>query len=454
MRETIRFYLLFVLLLTLTFKASGQSKKPQTGKNKSAQSTNLTAEQIAERYLPSVVLIVCDDGKEKSSQGSGFFIKQGIVLTNHHVIEGMVRGAVKTVTNGKQSKEWLIEKILYTDEKNDLALLAIKEADKTITPILELATADLVKIGETVFVLSNPKGLTGTISQGIASSGIRKIDDANLLQIDAPISAGSSGGAVLNRQGKIIGIAIGSLSSGQNLNFAVPSAQIKLFLSDYEKSKTAYIFRAVGDTKNAWLKSEFSLEGEKNLTSGAESGRNEQQKAVTKPTLTETTKWLTEKLEKRVYSGQYVHKNEIKKIRDRIETLQFSQCTMNYKRRSANKEGNFEFSRIADNGEEWLIISEELYLTDLKTLTSVIYGLNGAGNYSVELTFNKDFERESHLYTNNSRKEIVAENKHLFGKYKENVLTISMNGEETAQRVTTAFQHLIKMCGENKKELF
>jgi len=229
----------------------------------------LSAQKIAERFLPSVVLIVCDDGKGKVSLGSGFFIEfsqrstipeedlsfltssrakgksvsagalvnssySGYVLTNYHVVEGMVRGKVKLAMGGKNSAEWWIGNILFADKRNDLALLHIWI--KKPPPVLKISESDEVKVGEEVYVLSNPEGLAGTLSRGIVSSNIRQIRNVSLLQFDAPISSGSSGGAVLNSKGAVIGVATGTFSSGQNLNFAVPASSVRRFLQEYEAS--------------------------------------------------------------------------------------------------------------------------------------------------------------------------------------------------------------------------
>ena len=134
MKKTIKIILLFGLLFNFVQQAESQSKKRQVKKTqtKSVIPKNLTAEEIAKKFLPSVVLIVCDDGKGKISQGSGFFIRQGMILTNHHVINEMVRGKVKTVSGNNKVNEWGIKKILYTDSKKDLALISIIAIPKII----------------------------------------------------------------------------------------------------------------------------------------------------------------------------------------------------------------------------------------------------------------------------------------------------------------------------------
>ena len=87
-----------------------------------------------------------------------------------------------------------------------------------------------VKIGETVYVAGNPKGLEGTFSDGIVSSKRGGYSNEHL-QMTAPISPGSSGGPVLNRQGQVIGVSFMTLEGGQNLNFAIPSRYIGVLLA-------------------------------------------------------------------------------------------------------------------------------------------------------------------------------------------------------------------------------
>src|SRR5262249_16479607 len=82
-----------------------------------------------------------------------------------------------------------------------------------------------VEIGDQVFVIGNPLGLEGTLSQGIVSA-LRKLDQNSLIQITAPISSGSSGGPVLSIDGKVIGVAVATFVRGQNLNFAIPSSYL------------------------------------------------------------------------------------------------------------------------------------------------------------------------------------------------------------------------------------
>lgn len=183
----------------------------------------LSAQQIARRALHAVTLLVCDDG-ERASLGSGFFIRPGVLLTNYHVIKGMARGFARIAFgSSKEKRNFRVVRVIGFDEEADLALLSIPEAKKAGIPILPLiADPKKTEVGETIYALGNPEGLVGTISPGIVSAELRSSKQRARLQITAPISHGSSGGPVVNTRGEVIGVAVGSLSEGQNLNFAVP----------------------------------------------------------------------------------------------------------------------------------------------------------------------------------------------------------------------------------------
>ena len=184
-----------------------------------------TAEQIAEKALAATVYLEMKDRNgETLGFGSGFFVRENLIATNYHVIEGASHGTVKLV--GKYTT-YNIEGITATDETNDLVLLKVTAYG--IKP-LPLGNSDDVKIGTTIYVAGNPKGLEGTFSDGIISSR-RDRYAKERLQMTAPISPGSSGGPVLNRKGEVIGVSFMTLEGGQNLNFAIPSNYLKKLLN-------------------------------------------------------------------------------------------------------------------------------------------------------------------------------------------------------------------------------
>ena len=190
--------------------------------------TILSAEDIAEKALAATVYLEMKDRNGKTlGFGSGFFIKPNLIATNYHVIEGAAKGTAKLV--GKYTT-YNIEGVTATDRTNDLALLKV-----TAYGVKTLPLGDSVRIGETVYVAGNPKGLEGTFSDGIISS-LRDKDTKGRLQMTAPISPGSSGGPVLNYKGEVIGISFMTIEGGQNLNFAIPSKYLKALLT---RSRTA-----------------------------------------------------------------------------------------------------------------------------------------------------------------------------------------------------------------------
>ena len=190
-----------------------------------------TAPQIAEKALAATVYLEMQDSNGVPlGFGSGFFVRDNLIATNYHVIEGAARGTAKLVG---QFSTYTIEGVTATDKTNDLALLKVTVSG--IKP-LPLGNSSDVKIGETVYVAGNPKGLEGTFSDGIISSR-RDQYTKERLQMTAPISPGSSGGPVLNSKGEVIGISFMTLVGGQNLNFAIPSRYLTELLPESTLAK-------------------------------------------------------------------------------------------------------------------------------------------------------------------------------------------------------------------------
>jgi len=182
-----------------------------------------TPRQIAQNALAATVLIVMEDANgHPLSTGSGFFVEPGIVATNLHVVEGVLRGYVKSVG---MNTTYDIQGILAMDSRQDLALIEVPDIG---APVLPLGKSDEVHVGQSVYVTGNPIGfLEGTFSDGIVS-GVREFRvGSERIQITAPISKGSSGGPVLNSKGEVIGVAVSTITAGQNLNFTIPSNYLK-----------------------------------------------------------------------------------------------------------------------------------------------------------------------------------------------------------------------------------
>jgi len=178
------------------------------------------ADKIFKENSKAVVVVVTFNEKgEPISQGSGFIVRtDGVIVTTYHVISNAKGIKVKA-----GDKVLDVEGLIYEDKENDLVILKVTGEN---LPIVRIGDIEKENIGEKVYVISSPKGLENTISDGLLS-GIRDTSDKKVLQITAPVSPGSSGGPVFNKDGEVIGIATFLLEEAQNLNFAMPVNFIK-----------------------------------------------------------------------------------------------------------------------------------------------------------------------------------------------------------------------------------
>jgi S1-C subfamily serine protease len=173
--------------------------------------------------------------------GSGFVIdKAGHVVTNYHVIEGASKVEVSFSGNDEMPAT-----VVGRDPSTDIAVLRIKGAQgRALTP-LELGNSDLVRVGDAVVAIGNPFGLERTVTAGIVSALQREITAPNgfaidrVIQTDAAINHGNSGGPLLNADGRVIGVnsQIESESGGNvGIGFAVPINTVKDVVSQLLES--------------------------------------------------------------------------------------------------------------------------------------------------------------------------------------------------------------------------
>jgi S1-C subfamily serine protease len=121
--------------------------------------------------------------------------------------------------------------VLASAEDDDLALLRVPDVE---VPALTLASPGSVEPGDRIVILGNPLGLSGTVSDGLVAalrpaglgSDSQFFADTPLLQVTAPVSPGSSGSPVLDGGGEVVGVAVGAMVYGQNLNFAIPTSSL------------------------------------------------------------------------------------------------------------------------------------------------------------------------------------------------------------------------------------
>lgn len=203
----------------------------------------LNSEEIFAKASPAVFYIeVFSEGYSYAfASGSGFFISSGgIAVTNAHVIEGASSAKIHT----SDGKIYEVETVLAVSTALDIALLKIKGSQ---FPFLKLGDPATLRTAQRIYCIGSPLGMENTISDGLVSSPIRKYEIAEnreLIQISAAISRGSSGGALLNEYGEVVGITTYS-TYGQNLNFAVPISDMsQLRLNDPPKTMKAIVSEA------------------------------------------------------------------------------------------------------------------------------------------------------------------------------------------------------------------
>lgn len=168
----------------------------------------------------------------ENSLGSGVIVSaDGMIVTNNHVTSGADQ--IVVVLHDRREFE---AKIVTSDEHSDLAVLRIEAKDKNL-PFLELADSDAAEVGDLVLAIGNPFGVGQTVTSGIISAIARTAVDINdinyFIQTDAAINPGNSGGALVNSDGKLVGInsAIFSRSGGNmGIGFAIPSNMVSSVL--------------------------------------------------------------------------------------------------------------------------------------------------------------------------------------------------------------------------------
>jgi len=177
----------------------------------------LTGEQIYKNASPAVFFVeVFDEEGVRLKTGSGFFIsKTGIAVTNYHVIIG-AHSARITMDDGEVLD---VAGIYDYNRKRDAAIIHIEGED---FPYLEMADSTVLQTGATVYALGSPLGLQASFSRGIVSQSLREIDGVEFIQLDAAISSGSSGGALLDSFGRVVGVTSATMLNSQNINLAVP----------------------------------------------------------------------------------------------------------------------------------------------------------------------------------------------------------------------------------------
>ncbi len=187
----------------------------------------LDFEELAQLASSVVMISVHDKKGETLGNGSGIMIGEGgYILTNHHVASG---GRFYSVRIEDEDTIYKTDEVIKYNSVLDLAVIRI---DRRLRPLPIYAGGRKLVRGQKVVAIGSPLGLFNSVSDGIIS-GFRVINDVDMIQFTAPISHGSSGGAVLNMYGEVIGISTAGFDNGQNINLAVGYEFITQFVSGF-----------------------------------------------------------------------------------------------------------------------------------------------------------------------------------------------------------------------------
>lgn len=184
-------------------------------------------EELAKLASSIVLLTVLDADGDPVATGSGIMIgKKGFILTNCHVIRA---GKIYAVRIEEEEEVYVTDEVIKYNTQLDLAVIRI---NRELNPLPVYKGGKKLVRGQKVVAIGSPLGLFNSVSDGIIS-GFRRIGEVDMIQFTAPISHGSSGGAVLNLYGEVIGISTAGLDRGQNINLAVGYEDITQFAGGF-----------------------------------------------------------------------------------------------------------------------------------------------------------------------------------------------------------------------------
>ena len=198
------------------------------------------AKSVFAKAAPSIVVVIAQDGSgEEIAQGSGVVVGEGMAITNCHVIEHAARVRIRQAADSQAAQSYLMDgEVAARDEEQDLCLLYAPDLAKP--PVAQAATIGAAKglvIGENVYAIGAPHGLELSLSRGIVAQLRGVKGKPPVVQTDAAISPGSSGGGLFNDKGELVGITTYKRKDGENLNFAMPAEEIPLLIQDVRREQ-------------------------------------------------------------------------------------------------------------------------------------------------------------------------------------------------------------------------
>lgn len=205
---------------TTSNRRQSERERPSVREKKKPNNKKLEGKDIFKKYSTAVFMVFTSDGFN-GYQGSGFFINSsGLAVSNYHVFQGTNKGAEQIKLVGSDIA-YKVTNVLYSSKDYDFILFQTNCTNTNYIPIAQ----NKPSVGERVFAIGSPRGLENTFSSGEVSQW----RDTYLMQISALIDHGSSGGALINEYGEVVGITSGSFYDGSqaNLNYAWSIEAIK-----------------------------------------------------------------------------------------------------------------------------------------------------------------------------------------------------------------------------------
>lgn len=206
----------------------------------------LTASQVYNNISPSIVgiYIYSTESAEPSTATGVIYSKDGFIITNDHIYDGIAAAKFKIYTHDKKMYS---AKFVAGDERSDLAVLKITDADNITFKPAELGNSSEIVVGESVIAIGRPNGAANpsTASKGIISAVSTRVSTttsypSRLIQTDSAINPGNSGGALCNIYGQVIGITSAKLvgSEYDRVGYAIPTTTVKKVVDSLIKNKT------------------------------------------------------------------------------------------------------------------------------------------------------------------------------------------------------------------------
>jgi len=253
----------FLICLLASGGVCSQSRTSSGSRNLSSAETpqKSPAEVVFASAASKVVYLITRKAGEVYARASGVVLTaDGYIATNYHALQGADAVEIQFFPDPADTANYQSfngARLLYADARRDIAVLKVNS--KTL-PFLEcLVTGCDARVGETVYAIGNPMGLSNTISQGIVSA-LRSVESEEIVQHTAAISPGSSGGALVDSTGALLGMNSWQVADAQNLNFAISAKHVWEALQTARHSTIALSFPpetpaddASSPEERAWL---------------------------------------------------------------------------------------------------------------------------------------------------------------------------------------------------------